>query len=243
MKHLINAGTDVASLCFFDPSALPEDVDARIQKEGKATCEALVREGRLGWIDYDSDGGYLLQFYLDEPVPPEAMRHARNPQTIERFHIPSGIVYAAGAEYLEKNPAQGRLKKYPHMGGSFQLPPGDYAAKSWSIEWPEDAIERAIDARLGPEGARQRKRGDWTGWAVMACVLLGGGLALASYFSLKESGSLRAGYGWGWLVFAVLATFTFKLMRRDTALRERPEVREIEQQFPSFVVQLQRLAT
>ena len=47
MKQVIEAGTDVASLCYFDSEALPEDFDERIKTAAAEEFDTRVREGEL----------------------------------------------------------------------------------------------------------------------------------------------------------------------------------------------------
>lgn len=41
MRHIIEAGCDGATLCFFDPAALPADFDAQVKED----CVALMGSG------------------------------------------------------------------------------------------------------------------------------------------------------------------------------------------------------
>ena len=63
-----------------DPAALPEDADARLKKRFHHAGRELANEGAVGRIDYDSDGGYVVHFYIDEPVPENKARRATQPR-------------------------------------------------------------------------------------------------------------------------------------------------------------------
>jgi hypothetical protein len=59
MRHIIEAGTDGGSVCFFDPAALPEDFDMRVPNEAGEIIDTLATQGRMWWGG-DGDGGYLM---------------------------------------------------------------------------------------------------------------------------------------------------------------------------------------
>src|SRR5437667_2283717 len=47
MRHIIETGTDGATLCFFDPAALPADFDQRLADDPVSAFEELQKEGRF----------------------------------------------------------------------------------------------------------------------------------------------------------------------------------------------------
>lgn len=242
MKHIINTGTDVATLCFFDPDALPEDLDFKIKEDRAAVCSVLVQEGRIGWIDYDSDGGYIFHFYVNEPVPPQLLEHAPHPQRIEKLLVPGGRIWVCGAEFLKKVPSQGGLRKHPHMGGSFALKPGEYQTTIWQPEWPEDASERALRVKAGAESSAHEKLiGTITGLLVATIIFGGFALVFATLVILEKTGELPMWQqlAWCYILAAIIACgFLFRRLKR---LESNSLRKEVEAEFPSFVVQLQSI--
>src|SRR5262245_19879545 len=109
MKHAIATGTDVATVCFFDPAALPADLDGSL--EGLAT---LQKEGRVWVNETGSDGSYLFHFYLDEEIPDPIRKYSSDPKTTERLSVPSGTICACGAEYAARDPMKAGLERFKH---------------------------------------------------------------------------------------------------------------------------------
>lgn len=245
MKHVVTVGTDVASLAFFDPTALPPDFDERIKTEGRETFEAAVAAGQLVWIEYYADGGYVMHFYVDDPVPDEMRKYALEPRHTPRLHLPGGNLWACGAEYVTRNPAAGRLVRYPHMGGLCSVPPGDYTATTWPIEWPEEETERALALSLGPDETRARKmRGVAIAAGIVVELVLGVTLLISGLANLHaQGGALSNGQLYGWGAFVVLAFIVAWLIRSASRSYREHRIAEIERRFPSFVVELRRIGS
>src|SRR5882724_5966914 len=124
MRYIIETGTDAANLCFFDPAALPGDFDKQIKEDTIGTFEQIEKEGRIWWKSTDGDGGYLFHFYVDQELPEIVAKHAHDSQKLDRFFVPSGTIWACGAEYAAVDPQAGHeqtpkrgLGRHPHMGG------------------------------------------------------------------------------------------------------------------------------
>src|SRR4051794_15851905 len=98
MKHILEAGTDAATLALFDPAAMPEDALARRQSDPAAVTEELAEAGRPFGTHPHADGKSTLHAYVDEPLPEGIAPHVRDPVTLENFQAPSGRLYFAGAE-------------------------------------------------------------------------------------------------------------------------------------------------
>jgi len=243
MKHVIGTGTDIASVGFFDPAALPEVFDMFLSRDYRRAHETLVREGRLWTCNTGADGAYLFHFYIDTPVPPPVLEHAKDPEAIDRFHVPSGILWVSGEEYVARDPVHGRLGKHPHMGGKFELPAGEYAVTAWRMEWPEDAIEQELARRIGKRNRRWENRiGVITGMLLFGLIFGGGWLLLVTVFSLGTPGGLTSGQRSGWLVIGPAIVACVMGMRWLTRQEDNPLRREIEARFPSIVVQLRKCA-
>src|SRR5262245_7710284 len=153
MKHVIDAGTDAASLLLFDPRALPEDFDTATDPDPVGLLERMQGEGRAYWIDTHADGAYVLHTYVDEPVPESLAAHMRNPVVVESFQVPSGRLYFTGSEYAGAA-VDAHLSRYPHMGGYLEARPGVYRLTVYETEYPEDLDEDLLRQEVAPGAFR-----------------------------------------------------------------------------------------
>jgi hypothetical protein len=250
MKHIIETGTDAASLCLFDPGALPVDFDERAREDSVATFEELDRQGKLWWSDTGGDGGYLFHVYVDEPVPDALRSVLRDPHQRAPFNVPSGALWACGAEYAARDPERGSastpkggLANYPHMGGRCQLEPGEYSLTVWRAEWPDKAVEGELAQQLGKSSVtRSNRLGVATGitlFAAFALSIVTLGLTIGALRDFRARlGELALWWG------ALLALWLLALrMAKAMSRQERdPRRRAVEQRFPSIVVHLERKA-
>src|SRR6187401_2526527 len=118
MHYLIEAGTDAAAVVLFDPASLPEEFDGN--EDPIELFEELSAAGRLHYQETGADGGYLLHFYVNEKLPEYLTPYLRETKTYDSFHLDSGRLFFAGAEYSYHHDDQ-RLQRYPHMGGFCQI--------------------------------------------------------------------------------------------------------------------------
>ena len=136
--HVIESGTDVATLVLFDPETLPEGFDED-EKHRVELLEQLHTQKRLIRVNTGADGAFLLHAFVDEAVPVELRSYLVEPLTIDEFLIRSGHVYFSGAEYVFRSEASG-LRRFPHMGGFFSIPPGNYRVTMYGTEYPTRAV-------------------------------------------------------------------------------------------------------
>lgn len=249
MKHVIETGTDAASVCLFDPAALPPDFDERARQESFETFERLDREGALWWSNTGGDGGHLFHVYVDEPVPDDVRAHLHDCQKRAGLRVPSGTLWACGAEYAARDPEHGSastpkggLARYSHMGGSCRLEPGNYALTAWRAQWPRNIIERELAKELGtPRVKRGKGLGIATGVALFAAFglsIITLGLTIGALGNIQERlGELAI---W-WSALVAVWLIALQLARTMTRRERDPRRREIEQRFPSIVVQLHRM--
>ncbi|WP_404372588.1 hypothetical protein ACIHQR_16980 [Corallococcus coralloides] len=92
-RHRIHAGTDIACVGVWD-AGLPF---AERSVEGKA-LEASATRGEVLTIDTHADGGYLLQFHVDEPFVPEPWQRFETVENALGLHLGSGTAVAGGCE-------------------------------------------------------------------------------------------------------------------------------------------------
>lgn len=242
MKAVVETGTDVAGVCFFDPAALPGDFSKKTRWQLLRGDRSLLDAGLIWYQDTGSDGGYLFHFYVDEEVPDNILQHCLDPQDIERFHVPGGVLWAMGAEYAGWDPAEAGLRKFPHMGGRFDLPAGDYRAQVWRTEWPDEMIEQAIQQRCDKRATAWPSRlGPPTGTLFLLTLfgtLFAGARTLAALGGAGWNVGLTHMWmllGGAWLAIVVLFTVLHRFERA-------PERKAAERDFPSIVVQMQRIS-
>jgi hypothetical protein len=255
MRHVVETGTDGATICFFDPAALPPDFDERIEDDPVGTFEALEGEGRFWWRSTDGDGAYLFHFYVDEDVPEPISTQAHDGATVARFLVPSGVIWACGAEYAARDPERGHagtpkggLERYAHMGGRFELARGAYSLKAWRAEWPERTRRQELERRVGKAAVSHLNRLATVTGVLFFCLL-----ALSVVASVLTLGALvatllgRRGLGISvllWFLGTLLALWAlcWPLMRWTTRMERNPVRRQAEREFPSLVIQMRRIS-
>jgi len=181
MRHIVEAGTDAASLLLFDPSALPEEFDAA-NAGGDPTeiLSALNDQGRLFWINTDGDGGYLLHAFVDEQPAAELRQYLSDPQTSDQFTVNSGRIFFTGAEYGFRND-DSRLRSYPAMGGSFPAENGTYSITVYRAEYPDGLHDERFRQQATP--AQQRIHRTYS--ALMVAAVLAVIAAIVGLFAVS----------------------------------------------------------
>lgn len=236
MRHVIQTACDGATVCCFDPAALPEDFDKQFDDDPIPLFEKLEREGRFWWTSTESDGAFLFHIYLDESPPEQVMKRAIDPRPMDKFQVPSGVLWACGAEYAAKNPADENpdaLAGFPHMGGKCEVPAGEYKLSAWRTEWPEDEIQEAIRYSLG-EAAYKKK--------TLLNTAFGGCILLSLFGWLVPALGLGPGEIWFGIIGASWLMM-FALGRYLTKLENSAEWREPERDIPGIILHLERLGT
>jgi hypothetical protein len=234
MRHIVEAGTDAASLLLFDPGVFPEDFDGRSLDDAVDVLRELTEAGTVRWIDTGGDGGYLLHAYVDEPVPSSLQPYLYDPITVEALPSPTGRLYFTGVEYVFRDDDR-QLRKHPHMGGFFAVPPGVCRLTLWRTEYPEGFHE----------GFRDRLREQVSPWAfrlhqrIMGClvaIVLFGlvGLAVAAILTPRE-------FWMRWLLppWVLLLLLPFIVARLRPYREAAKRLREIEREYPSIVALLE----
>ena len=239
MRHVIATGTDVAMVCFFDPAALPSAFDKQMQQEALETMEKTAADGRMGWVQTGGDGRYLFHFYINDEVPATIQRYCLDPETAETFRVPSGTIWACGTEYAALDPKaggligpKGGLGKYPHMGASFNIQPGEYALKMWRTEWPDGAMENVLMRALGKSRLKwERWLGTITGMLFLSvCVTT----IVVLILTIHHPSVTMI---WSWLGVAVMWTVCIAFSKRFQRMQSS-ERQTVELEFPSIVVQM-----
>lgn len=182
MRYVISAGCDGATLCAFDPAALPPDADTRLVHDPLGRMEAWQAEGRFWVGGTGSDGRSVFHVYVDQPLPePEPGETRTLEARFDHFPCPSGRLWLCGAEYVARDPGAGSpatpaggLDRSSTQGGYVPVPAGDHQIWIYRTERPEPGDVRALSQVL----RAARDAGLRSAVAVALVVL--GGLAAAS---------------------------------------------------------------
>jgi hypothetical protein len=177
MKHVIEAGTDVAWLLLFDPKALPADFDAVFAEDPTELLDRLQEEGRLFHVGTGADGAYLLHAFVEEEVDEKLLPHLRDSKCSDSFEVAGESVYFTGAEcgFREDDLV---LKTYPNLGGSFPVRNGTYHVKLFRTEYPGTLVDKVFQERVTSLQYRWRQIFDW----LMPLCVLSVFVALLSVF-------------------------------------------------------------
>ena len=248
MKGIIATGTDVATVCFFDPSALPGNFDERSGDDVQEMLTELAAQGRVWTCETGADGAFLFHFYVDEEVPALIRKYSIEPQSTPRFLVPGGTICACGAEFAARDPwngpsagPKGGLNKYSHMGGKFELPAGEYEVMAWRTEWPDELLEQTMEKAVGLGRARGHNRlGIATGVLFVAC-LIGTFITAMKVLQAWSGGRLNSRFAVAAGILMGAWILCTALMRKLSRMEKDPRRVEADLQFPSIVVQMKRL--
>jgi len=149
MKHIIEAGTDAASMLLFDPKALPDQYDEKAKDDPIELLEEASKTGSAFWINTGGDGAYLLHAFVDEDVPEYLLPYLFDEESVGSFRVPSGRLYFTGAEYAFRDDDT-FLRAHPHMGASFKLARGQYNLSLFRAEYPEGLMENELREKVTP---------------------------------------------------------------------------------------------
>jgi hypothetical protein len=173
MPHVVEAGTDVASVVIFDPEALPDNYEKQVGSSGQhweKCINKLMDRKRVCRIKTGSDGHYLMHVFHDESIPESLEPFLSDPDVIDPFMVPSGKVYFSGAEYVFKR-NDSLLKRFPDMGGAFRVPPGTYRVTLYRAAFPYEMIMRDLRKRVSPSVFKIFKSNEQSVlWIVLAWV-------------------------------------------------------------------------
>jgi hypothetical protein len=221
MRYIIETGCDGATLCAFDPEALPDDADALLLDDPMGYMERWQSEGRFWVGGTGSDGSFVFHVHVDEPLPEAEAGTSRELEAkFERFACPSGELWFCGAEYAARDPnagsegtPDGGLDNYPSQGGHITLAPGSYGVRIYRVERPEPSDLEALK-EIGKIGKNARPA-DLLVIASMVFWLLGALATFGAAIMLIISLPLKF-YQWvtdnplfhkGWHAFPVAIAF------------------------------------
>jgi hypothetical protein len=149
MRHVVEAGTDAASLLLFDPGALPADFDRPPYADTVEILERISSEGRASWIATDRDGSFVLHAYVDEPIPEGLRPYAHELEVKASFSAPTGRIIFCGSEYAFREDGS-LLQRFPQMGSSFTVRPGSYRLTLLRMNYPDGYLEQRFRETASP---------------------------------------------------------------------------------------------
>jgi hypothetical protein len=231
VRHVVEAGTDAATLLLFDPAALPDDFDARFPDDPIGLLERLTEAGVVCCFPTGGDGGYLLHAYVWEPVPEDLRPYVGEQVPGGGLFCPSGRVYFAGVEYAFRD-NDSFLRRHPHMGESFPVPPGDYRLAACEMDYPEGLQEDRLKAAVSPVAYALHQG---MGYVVMGAVLGVIGLLVTVWNAARDP--------WLWLAAAGCAAAVaapFVVARLPAYRAAAAAWREINRELPAYVAELWR---
>jgi hypothetical protein len=227
--HTLEGGTDAGSMLIFDPSALPDDYDARMRHDPVAAIQRLHGDGRLYWLDTASDGGFSLGVCIARCLSDQLAEFAKPLGGAPQFDAASGRLYFTGIEYAFRHD-DSFLRKHPHMGACYPVAPGIYRLTVYEMAYPEDFREDILRGRL--------PRGDFRLYSLMDRLIP---LALLSAIALIVSPFLLGWRLWSSTALPVCVALALPaiMISRARSYREaRQALSAIEHEFPDFCATL-----
>lgn len=206
MKHVIEAGTDGATLCAFDPAALPPDFDARVEDDPIGLMDTLREEGRLWYGGTGGDGSFVVHVLSGEALDvPDGLAPAWQGE----ISLPSGSLWVCGAEYIANDPRKGSAFT-PRgglgrcaMGDRVDMPPGRYELSVYQIDREDEESQKP-----SPLQWLQTIPFVLYGLGGLAVVFSGGALAVSLVIKLVQIllGSPLAEKGWHAVLVMLIIT-------------------------------------
>ncbi len=152
MIHVLEGGTDAASMLLFDPEALPDDFDDRARDDPSAAIEDAAAAGRLFRLETLADGRFGLGLCVGEDPPEDVRPFLRLVDEDERLVVNGRLIFA-GVEYgFRRDDAL--LAKHPHMGSSCEVPAGTYRLRVFEAEYPDHFLAGRLQGVVSEAGLR-----------------------------------------------------------------------------------------
>lgn len=213
----LEGGTDAAEMAIFAIQDLPDEMP-----DGEG-ADALQARGSLVRLSTGDDGNCRARLFIDEEVPWALSRFRSGDPWSGRLRLPDGRLGFGGIESAWRGfPAN------PAIRNDATLASGEYEVTAFLIEIPRDAMQRAIDDRIGGRAAR---------------ILRVHRVIVFVYLVLIAG----AGVVDGWPVAAALtgigAAAEVAFRRSPVIRRLDEEKRAVERGYPAIVIQLRTRRT
>ncbi|WP_165253377.1 hypothetical protein [Paludisphaera soli] len=153
MIHVLEGGTDAASMILFDPDSLPDDFDDRAREDPAAAIEAAAAAGRLCKLEPGSDGSYTLGVCVGEGPPAGLAGFLRPLSEADRFLVVGGRLHFAGIEGVSRQGAPSTAES-SQGGDSVAIPPGVYRLRVQEADYSDEFLEGRMRERTSAAGLR-----------------------------------------------------------------------------------------
>lgn len=245
MPTVIEAGSDAACLCLYDPSAVPEALSSAKGRGRQKIIDQIVAKQRAWLLRTGGDGSFVVRIYVNEHVPDELSHRAKEKTEGSRLTLETDQLCLTGIEDVRRQATDAGDEPI-RIAPGLSLPPGTYELSMWTFNWPEKAIadayqKRAI-AEFGAERwARYRKRSRFDVPIVISLMLSG---VFCFFATLTKTG--RNYFGWQglvglWALWLVAIQVIPRLRLEKDGERFAQLLRETERDFPDYVLQLRSL--
>jgi hypothetical protein len=237
MKARFDAGTDIAMIGAWDAQRGAQPFSDAEYARLSDSLDAEATQGHLFVLRTGGDGSGPVEVYIDEPVPPDAIKHLTPLGEELILALPSGTLDVDGVEYYRpKKPDASRATR------AVTVPPGDYTLRCYAAKDDEDAAstvraERDLESVIGTEDLRYYERTTRAG-CLTGLLLLLLFPALFPFFGWKVAFGVTA--------VAFVGYFNVRewLLRRNVRfarLRERVTAFRLGREGPTFVLELRQV--
>ena len=229
MKHLIEAGSDGASICIWDPGTLPDDFDSVYSGGSVDMLDRLSTEERIFWQNTGGDGEYLLHVLEEELIPQSLEPFLKEVAWAKRFPVPTGQLFCSGTEFIAK--AGEHLAKVKGGGGSITLQPGYWSMRLYQADYSKEkskVIEAQVRRALGFWGITLERLGCASFLMIFIAVIGGFIVSIRSSSAISVLWTLIVSLG---VVAAAYLFLRSESLHRATQVRKR-----VEREWPTFVL-------
>ncbi|TDF37240.1 hypothetical protein EYS14_13885 [Alteromonadaceae bacterium M269] len=220
-KIILEGGTDTAEMALFCSDTLPEHLpDSKFVTEMQ-NRNTLIR------LPTGADGGYLLHIYVNESLQEKVLEYCvQEDKLTGEFNTQNGNVSFGG---LESTYASFKPNKNIREDG--QIERGSYFYSAYRTEFPDEAIEEAIQREIGTRGVKMI---GIPGKIALAGVLLTLSTLLAAFTS---------DYTFFLGAFATITStmFIYRQYTRTEGFKKIDKLKnDVEKNFPSIIIRLDK---
>jgi len=222
-KLILEGGTDVAEVALFCVDDTPEslsDDDSVLDMQNRKT---LIR------LPTGADGGYLLHLYVSEAIEEDTFKYCvQEDKLTGEFYTKNGNVGFGGLESTYSN-----FEPNKNIREDGKIKKGSYLFSAYHTDYPAELIEDAVHKEIGADGV---KKFDISGKIILVGVIV---FLVLIFFGFKSSYAFFTGA----IAVVPLTVFAFKKYTETESFKKIEQKKfEVEKQFPSILIQLERNA-
>jgi len=238
MRHVIETGSDIATVCAFDPDALPVNCSEIILKKDRALLQ-LVDEGCLWWHSTGGDGTYLFHVFVNEEPPGDFAKYSIEIGHEGKLIVSTGFLCICGAEDI------GDIIKHAQSRSGINVPAGEYSLRAWSLDWPENVIAERCEEGFSRAELRKRRRLSLLVGLYVAATMITAFVSLVATIRwlLRSKASLETAL-WLWGATVLLVAVIPRLFPKPSTeeLKRIAAEQAVLSEFPNFVLALRKAA-